>query len=380
MNRKNLQIIGPIDEDFQKVVDQDGTDVNIHIKNDGSLQVDGDIDVKGSISSGSSISGAIASPVDISEINTAGEFKIVAGNDITKDTSESLKFDVGAYGPLVEIDATTGEFKMYPASDLDDYLRFYVGTNGYAKISTNDDAGTNFAYLNINPEGDLHLKPITGDTIIFATKKLHFDGSSKTTYITESADDILDIYVGGINMLKLDEANGNIDVKTDNIRVLSESGGTYAGTDDTSLQTKAQINSTIVQTAEVTISEAEMDALHTTEKVLIAAQGSGKVIIPLQITAFADRDGSTAQSTAGTMWFAYDGETTTNSGGYIKRFMRSEAGDRVLHWYKSFGQEIAQSLTEIDNVPLTAKMDFAITSGSIDSCKLVIQYYVYDNS
>ena len=36
--------------------------------------------------------------------------------------------------------------------------------------------------------------------------------------------------------------------------------------------------------------------------------------------------------------------------------------------------------TSADNVALTAKLDAAITSGSIDSCKMVIAYYVYDNS
>jgi len=217
------------------------------------------------------------------------------------------------------------------------------------------------------------------NSITMDGRVIYFDGGEHT-YITESADDILDIYVGSINMLRLDEANGNIDIKTDNIRVLSESGGTYAGTDDTSLQTKAQINSAIVQTAEVTISEAEMNALHTTEKELIAAQGSGKVIIPLHMTVFADRDASTAQSIAATMWIAYDGETTTGNVGYFKRFMRLEGGDRVLTWFKTNATENAQSLTGIDNVPLTAKLDLAITSGSIDSCKCVIQYYVYDNS
>ena len=42
--------------------------------------------------------------------------------------------------------------------------------------------------------------------------------------------------------------------------------------------------------------------------------------------------------------------------------------------------EIAQGITDGDNRPLTAKLGGAITSGSIDACKVVVAYYVYDNS
>ena len=39
-----------------------------------------------------------------------------------------------------------------------------------------------------------------------------------------------------------------------------------------------------------------------------------------------------------------------------------------------------QNLTDADNRALTAKLDTAVTIGSIDSCKLIVHYYIYDNS
>ena len=57
-----------------------------------------------------------------------------------------------------------------------------------------------------------------GDTNIGlrAAGKLYFDGTSATghTYIVESSDDIMDIYVGGDNVIKIDEGNSRIGFPT----------------------------------------------------------------------------------------------------------------------------------------------------------------------
>ena len=125
-----------------------------------------------------------------------------------------------------------------------------------------------------------------------------------------------------------------------------------------------------------------MNALHTTEKVLVSAQGSGKVIIPVNVVFFVDRDASTVQSAAANLHIGIDGSTTSLAGtwGYLKRFMYNESGDRILQMHQGQSDEIAQTAAYGDNQPLTAKTTIAITSGSIDSCKVVVSYYVYDNS
>ena len=59
--------------------------------------------------------------------------------------------------------------------------------------------------------------------------------------------------------------------------------------------------------------------------------------------------------------------------------MFNESGDRIFH-LQHYSGECGQSLTAGDNQPLTVKLTGAITSGSIDGMKVVISYYVYDNS
>ena len=59
--------------------------------------------------------------------------------------------------------------------------------------------------------------------------------------------------------------------------------------------------------------------------------------------------------------------------------MYNESGDRIWH-LQHYGGEAGQSLTAGDNLLLTVKLDAAVTSGSIDSMKVTVSYYVYDNS
>ena len=54
------------------------------------------------------------------------------------------------------------------------------------------------------------VEVVNADFKIPAAKKIAFDGGLVGTYITESSDDILDVYVGGDKMLTIDEANDKI--------------------------------------------------------------------------------------------------------------------------------------------------------------------------
>ena len=162
---------------------------------------------------------------------------------------------------------------------------------------------------------------------------------------------------------------------------LQENDGTeYTPQLNTDATTKKYVDeSHTIKQAEVTISEAEMDALHSTEKELVAAQGSNMVIIPVSLVLFVDRDSSTTQGNTGNLDLGVSGAT---GGGAIwgqqRRFMWNESGDRVL--LISLSGEALPGLTDGDNRPLTLKLTSAITSGSIDSVKCHITYYVYDNS
>ena len=310
--------------------------------------------------------------------STVGPWLNLYHNDSSPGTSSATQSGMGTINWFGNNDAD----EKIAYITIDGHIRDVAdgAERGRLVLSVKNDQGS-MSNITINGgDSGADYCRFTHFDVYMSNNKLYLDDGTHS-YIQELGD-VASFVIGGIEMLKLDEANSLIDVKADNIRVLSESGGTYAGLDTTSLQTKAQIDNAIVHTTKVTITEAEMNALHTTEKVLVAAQGSGKVIIPINVVFFVDRDASTTQANTGNMFIGIDGSTTSGAGswGFVKRFMWNESGDRILQMHQGKSDEVAQTATFGDNQPLTAKVTAAITSGSIDSCKVVVSYYVYDNS
>jgi hypothetical protein len=108
--------------------------------------------------------------------------------------------------------------------DTGNFFRIIVGANGVTQIYTTDDDGA-VAHLSLIPDGDLILDPVSQKTIINATDGLYFDGGTHT-YIAESSDDVLDVYVGTDKMLTLDEANDKISLAATNWVAGTVSGAT----------------------------------------------------------------------------------------------------------------------------------------------------------
>ena len=80
------------------------------------------------------------------------------------------------------------------------YLRAYIGT-------VDSDGSSWLSHMYIEPDGNLYLEPTNEQIWIPTETKLYFGGN---TYIVESADDILDIVVGGDTILKLTETTLNL--------------------------------------------------------------------------------------------------------------------------------------------------------------------------
>jgi len=108
--------------------------------------------------------------------------------------------------------------------DGTNFFRITVGGNGVTSLTTTDADGT-AGHLTFTPNGDLTLDPASQKTIIKATDGLYFDGGTHT-YISESSDDVLDIYVGTDKMLSLDEANDKISLAATNWVAGTVSGAT----------------------------------------------------------------------------------------------------------------------------------------------------------
>ena len=282
---------------------------------------------------------------------------------ITDYIDENLKRVRDADGTDAPISLSKDKMKVSGSLDVKGGLT----TDGDTKVSN----------------GNLTLS--NGNIYLSAGNALYFDGGTDT-FINEHASNELRFMVGGTLMLKLD--NGVFDILSDNIRVESATGGTYAGGSTSSLQTKAQIDTAIaaggggaVSVSVTEISQAEMNALHKSGKELVAAQGGSNVVIAIYISCYVQRDASTANSAAVNLCFGHNDATTlgANVWSFIKRFMYNESGNRVLVPAQIIS-EVAQAIDEGNNRPFTAKLDGAITTGSIDAMRVVTTYYVYDNS
>lgn len=343
------------------------------------------------------------------------------GEIVFKDTSNAgyphftllNQTDAGDGGPglnFVRNDATPsqydvlglGQIYFYGNNDAGEKVNYVTIMGRIEDLSDGDEEGELLLYvrghdgstangllIKANGSVDTNYVAIQGTTVLtLRGNKLMFDEHNGDTYMDHTSADVLDTFVGGVNMIKLTEDGASTTISTKGrFRLQNHDGATYDDSSAAAVQTHAQID-TAIDTAKVvyqsvtTISEAEMNALHTTEKELVAAQGSGKVIIPTSGMLFIDRDASTAQSSGSADlivgWNGAD-DYATDTIYYMRRFMYNEGGDRIFH-LQHYNGECGQSLTAGDDQPLTIKLSGAVTSGSIDSMKVVITYHVYDNS
>ena len=138
---------------------------------------------------------------------TAGHLTLdVDGNiELNADGGQVTIKDGSASHFLFDCDATS--LIIYDDTDSADLFRIAVGASGATTITTVDD-GAAIGHLTLVPDGDLVLDPVSQKTIINATDGLYFDGGNDT-YIVEGSADRLDFYVGGTLMLQIQEAANN---------------------------------------------------------------------------------------------------------------------------------------------------------------------------
>ncbi len=133
--------------------------------------------------------------------------------------------------------------------------------------------------------------------------------------------------------------------------------------------------------AKVVLTEAQLNNMHNTAIMLIAHAGTDTIIMVGDAIALIDRDTGTAQSAAVDLCIGYNGTTVySESILYERRFMYNENGDRTWQLKADYSGEIGASLTAAVDKDVTAAFTGAITSGSLNSITLYIQYYIIDNS
>jgi len=166
--------------------------------------------------SGGGTSGTVNLDIDLTEVGFGGGANrlITDDGDGTVSTEANLTFD-GTNLDLPDSKkvrfGTDNDFEFYH----DDTNAVINNTKGDLQIYNNaddknivllsdDGSGGTTAYITLR--GDLLKNVLHQDTILPATKKLYFDGGADT-YITETSADLVDLYVGGQNALRVLESS-----------------------------------------------------------------------------------------------------------------------------------------------------------------------------
>ena len=138
-------------------------------------------------------------------IDTNGELRLEThGGKLKIQTTNPSATSTHNYRTVFSIDTDDRTLTLSDETLVVDFFKVEVDTNGVSTISTQDWDGAS-AHLSLVPDGNLTLDPVSQKVIINATDKLYFDGGTHT-YIAETSDDVLDIYVGVVNLMKISQA------------------------------------------------------------------------------------------------------------------------------------------------------------------------------
>jgi len=135
-----------------------------------------------------------------------------------------------------------------------------------------------------------------------------------------------------------------------------------------------------LKTAVVTLDTADCNDLHNTAITLIAAQGANKIALVQDVVIFVDR-AATQLNGGSDLFISYDGLTSLTDSviRYRRRFVNGVLTDSIQHILPYAGL-YGVALNQGDNKPVTVKVDDALTTDCMTSMKVVVKYYVYDNS
>ena len=347
----------------------------------------------------------------------------LGGSDltITDASNNRIVTSSGGSALLAETYATfvntgnTSSLYLFSNENVSDYISFATTTNGSTRIQT-VDADAALAHLTFVADGDTIIQ--TTDS--HANKNFKINNDSNTAFLFsgesgnsseltiyemggDSAGDFINIKVEehGATTIQTTDASGsnaNIQITADgtaelagttvkldasaDIELNADSGNINFKDGTTTLGT-IDSSSVFMKQTKVTLSESDCNDLHNTPVTLVAAQGTNKIIVPVNYLLLVDRDASTAQSASGCdMMISYDGSTTGGKYlGYMRRFMYNESGDRtyVINGNNSTSTENWDT-NDPSNKPLKIAFDSACTSGSLDSIVVYTTYYVVDNS
>tara|TARA_R100000808_G_scaffold6242_2_gene18671 strand:- start:5031 stop:6155 length:1125 start_codon:yes stop_codon:yes gene_type:complete len=341
----------PLDKDL-KPFDIGGKQTILELS-ESELKVRGTIDAEAISVNGASVqTGTDAGATELNELSdvtySSGDLTITGLDTIVAD---GLIFDVDGG---IEINADRGDivfkdasakiativndsgsmFFLYNIADTGDYLTIETTSRGASRIATVDGSGSSSGHLTLDPNGDLIVSG--ADTKIDAAKKIYLDGGTHT-YIVESADDILDVVVGGDMPIRILESD---DQCYTNFRGsaagFTQSTTTYNATD-------TDVNFRVTNKSIVTFGAGNI-----TDVQLFFPAVSGNFLLVLK------QDGTGSRTV--TNWKAYDSAGNAASGSATVKWAGGSAPTLttdahhvdILSFYWDNQNEIAYGVATLD--------------------------------
>ena len=130
----------------------------------------------------------------------------------------------------------------------------------------------------------------------------------------------------------------------------------------------------VVRNYTTTIDQATMNALHTTAATLVASPGSGKQVLPLDCWLRVTRNTTQLNNVALSLSWNSD-VSLAGAAFYQKGFMRNKTTNEFIRMVR-YTNYLGNFAT--DDRPLTLKLTGAITSNSVTSVKVHLQYIIID--
>lgn len=173
------------------------------------VDIDANLDVGGEITAGTVVSDWIPTNATYDLGSATADWDSIFADDMDLDGNLTVGGStifggdvVPSSGGAYDLGSADADWDSLFVDDVDVDANLTVG--GVLYTDTITDVG-NDGDITITVGGDIILSPSGNDIKIAATDNLYFDGGTDT-YIEESAGDVLDIYVGAANMIKLTEA------------------------------------------------------------------------------------------------------------------------------------------------------------------------------
>ena len=144
---------------------------------------------------------------------------------------------------------------------------------------------------------------------------------------------------------------------------------------------KAYVDNSInLKISTVTLDASDTLALDSVAQIIVPAQGSDQIILPLYFTLIVDR-AINDNTNSCDLFISWGGTTTLGKElGYYRNWFKNVSTDKVYNLDAQGYKADAYITADPSNQPIKVQLSAAVSTDSITSLKCITSYHVYDNS